>query len=185
VQAGKLSDAGRLLEQGTPRFGDDPSFIAARAYYQEWSGAYAAALATLLQTEPSFRDGSPEVSVAQRYYLYPDAIFLFRRTGDVTRARHLADAFVRGMDAYWKPVVGAERGEPLWMRARAAAAIGDQAELIARLSQLYETGGLLPAWVVREPLFRPYAREPAVAALLVKFDTRRAEWRGKLASEGL
>ena len=65
------------------------------------------------------------------------------------------------------------------------AAMSERAKLLDDLRSIYGNGEVLPAWVVNEPLFRPFRTDPAVVEWLKKFDVRSAEVRRTLAAEGL
>ena len=112
-------------------------------------------------------------------------MFLLRETGEAAQATKVAEAAIRYLDGKFKPSTGPEQGFSLYVRSQIAAVNGDRATTIANLARLYETGGLLPAFAVSKPWFRPHRADPVVVDLLAKFDARRAEWRRQLAREEL
>ena len=115
----------------------------------------------------------------------PIAAFLLRQTGNAAEARRIAAAFARSVDVYWKPVAGPEMPFTLIVRARMAAVTGARAGVIDNLKRYHERGGIVPAFLSREPLFQAYKDDPELADLFAKAAVRREEARQRLRAEGL
>ena len=162
--AGEGQRASALVATGQDRFASDVDYLTA--------------LPVLGDTKPSLVFG-PSLFDA------PHAVFLLRETGEAAQATKVAEAAIRYLDGKFKPSTGPEQGFSLYVRSQIAAVNGDRASTIANLAQLYDTGGLLPAFAVSKPWFRPHRADPVVVDLLAKFDARRAEWRRQLAREDL
>jgi tetratricopeptide (TPR) repeat protein len=185
VQAGNLTAAEGQVKTGAPGFKESPSFLQAKAHFHTAKGQYAEALDALVKAMPSFREAALEMEGELQFIEFPHAVFLYRQAGNEAQARGIAAAFTRTADGYYKPLEGLERGLSLSVRAEMAAVTGDRAQLIANLTQLYDTGGILPAFVLNEPWFRPYRGDPIVAEVFAKHDARRGEARRQLAADGL
>ncbi len=185
LEAGDTEAAGKLLQAAGGPYDADPFVQRARAIFLMARGDYAAALEALLVGSPRLGQRSPALGYGPAFFDAPMAAYLFRETGDAAQSRRLAEAFARGADAYYKPDEGVEQGTSLWMRARMAAVTGDGAAVIDNLTRYHEHGGILPAFTPREPWFRAYKEDPAVADLFAKADERREEARRRLRAEGL
>jgi predicted Zn-dependent protease len=183
--AGDLEAAGKLIQDAKGRYETDPAVQRARATYLMARGEHSAALEALLVATPWLREPSPTIGYGPVFWDAPMAAYLYRETGDVAQSRRLAQAFARAVNTYHKPVEGPEQGAWLWVRAQMAAVTGDRAAVIYNLTQLHDQGGILPAFVPKEPWFQAYRDDPAVVALFAKAEARREEARRQLRAEGL
>lgn len=184
LQAGRLDEALREADRARQRFADEPEIQAALGRARAWSGDEPAALEALRDALPALSSPRPMFAADDALYYYTaDYVYLLRRSGAVAEARRIATAFGAWLDGYWSGPGRQERGEPLWTRARLAAALGERNALLEHLTALQARGGLLPAWIPREPMFAPYLEDPGIGALLQRFEARRTEWRRHLAAD--
>lgn len=184
VREGKLADAAALIRTGNRQFGAEPDFMRSRAEYETAAGEYERALQTLLAVMPSFNEREPEVDGFLAFREAPHAMFLYRAAENDAQADRIA-GFAKKFADTLSPPDGRAMTLPSIIRARIAAVAGDRAGVVTNLQQIYEIGGAPPAFLAREPWFKPHLDDAQVAGLLAKFDARRAEWRRQLAAEGL
>lgn len=185
LQAGDPAGAADWLRRAQALRPDHQEVLLATTQVHEVKGEYGRALESLLRGFPTLGTSAPEFHWNLSFYVGPQAVFLFRETGDVARARVVEGAMLKWLDEYWKPLTGTERADSLVVRVLLATAMKDRERLITNLKRLYDSGGALSAWYAQTVWFRPFRQDAEIAALLRKDEQRRADWRRQLAAEGL
>ena len=100
----------RVVEERTGTSARGPGNARRDSSLHEAKGDYARALEAVLQLNPSYRSARPEFEWDLTFYTGPQAAYLLRETGDVAQARVVETAFMKWLDARWKPLSGPERG---------------------------------------------------------------------------
>lgn len=180
--ASEPAEATEMLQEALRRYPNDLNLKLAQITHEYCAGTTGRLIQGLKAAAPNLFDNPPDLDAIYQYIAAPYAVFATRQVGDSLQAEAIAASFYRFVEAVTPPGM---KGEPDFMRARVAAALGDRGRVIKYLDKLYDTGSVLPAWVVDEPMFRPYAKDPVIAARLAKHAERRNGWRRALEAEGL
>lgn len=169
VQSGDVAGAKHVLDEVLARHPLDRSARTMDADFHYATGDCAGVVDPLAYAVPGLARAEPEMDLSSIPHA-PAMVWCLRALGQNARADVIVRAFWKILDLPSHPAFNA-------VRARMAAATGDRAALVRYLEAVCNSNALsMPFWP-QDPLFRPFAQDAQVSALLKKLEARRAEWR--------